>query len=149
MNDTRPPRHYPAEREALETRYALRVTARLSEYEDALSPDVAERLRVARESALARARTRGAVVKEQVALATSNGSGTLHLRGAPDEGWWWWSMLPVLVLLAGLLLVQEWHTRSRVAAATEVDMQLLTDDLPPGAYRDPGFSEFLKTTPRD
>ncbi len=147
MNDTHAPRHYPAEREALETRYALRVTARLSEHEDSLSHDVVERLRVAREGALARARS--AVAQEPVAEVVGNGGATLHMGGAPDEGRWWWAILPLLFLLAGLLLVQEWHTRSRVAVAAEVDVLLLTDDLPPSAFRDPGFSEFLRASPRD
>ena len=29
--------------------------------------------------------------------------------------------------------------------AAEVDAALLTDDLPPAAYTDPGFAQFLKT----
>lgn len=149
MNDIRTARHYTAERQALEARYALRVTARLSEHEESLPHDVAERLRAAREGALARARARRAVAEEPVAAALGNGGTTLRQQGEPDEGRWWWSILPLLFLLAGLLLVQEWHTRNRVAAAAEVDMQLLTDDLPPSAFRDPGFSEFLRASPRD
>jgi hypothetical protein len=32
-----------------------------------------------------------------------------------------------------------------LVAAAEVDTALLADTLPPEAYRDPGFVEFLKT----
>jgi hypothetical protein len=32
-------------------------------------------------------------------------------------------------------------------AAAEIDAQLLSDTLPPAAYSDPGFAEFLKNNP--
>jgi hypothetical protein len=32
----------------------------------------------------------------------------------------------------------------QIQAAAEVDAVLLADDLPPEAYADPGFGEFLK-----
>ena len=38
------------------------------------------------------------------------------------------------------------HDRRRqVVAAAEIDAALLTDDLPPDAYSDPGFAEFLRS----
>jgi len=35
----------------------------------------------------------------------------------------------------------------QVHAAAEVDSQLLADALPPSAYTDPGFAEYLRSTP--
>jgi len=34
----------------------------------------------------------------------------------------------------------------RTDELAEVDSALLTDDLPPAAYTDPGFAQFLKTS---
>ena len=49
-------RAYRPDLDALQARFALRVTAGLSEQSDALPHDIGERLRVAREQAVARAR---------------------------------------------------------------------------------------------
>ncbi|MBC7727039.1 MAG: DUF3619 family protein, partial [Microbacteriaceae bacterium] len=38
--------------------------------------------------------------------------------------------------------VQNDHRASEVA---EVDAAILTDDLPPSAYADPGFAQFLRS----
>jgi Protein of unknown function (DUF3619) len=35
-----------------------------------------------------------------------------------------------------------------VLAAAEIDAQLLSDSLPPTAYSDPGFAEYLRSTPQ-
>jgi hypothetical protein len=55
--------------------------------------------------------------------------------------------LPLLVLALGLYLIQQEHGRSQVSAAADVDAILLADDLPPDAYSDAGFLEFLKLPP--
>jgi hypothetical protein len=49
------------------------------------------------------------------------------------------------VLLAGLVLIERHYTRSQIDVAAEIDAAILADDLPPEAYRDRGFVEFLKT----
>ena len=54
-------------------------------------------------------------------------------------------MLPALALVAGLVLIQRWQDNAQVSVAAEVDAALLSDDLPPNAYSDAGFAEFLKT----
>jgi hypothetical protein len=56
-------------------------------------------------------------------------------------------VLPLIVLVAGLLLIQERMAFEQVEAAAEIDAVLLADDLPPEAYTDPGFGEFLKSSP--
>ena len=48
-------------------------------------------------------------------------------------------MLPLAALVGGLVLIQDWQTRSQISVAAEVDAALLGDDLPINAYRDPGF----------
>jgi hypothetical protein len=124
----------PRDLDALQARFAHRVTARLSEQAEAVSPDISERLRFARESALARART------QREAAATP----AARRRVSP-----WWlrvaSFAPLVMLVLGLGIIGELHDRSEIAAAAEIDVALLADDLPPDAYRDAGFVEFLRT----
>lgn len=52
-------------------------------------------------------------------------------------------VLPVLALVAGLWGIQRYQRLEHVEATTAVDLQLLTDDLPPDAYADPGFEAYL------
>jgi hypothetical protein len=131
----------PTAPDALQARFALRVTTRLNEGSQALAPDIGERLRFAREQALARARATGA--------ATQRGrSGTSGKSGKSGAAWWWKlaATLPVIALVAGLILIQDSQTDTQIATAAAVDAALLSDDLPPNAYRDAGFAEFLKVS---
>jgi hypothetical protein len=75
------------------------------------------------------------------------GSGAAVLGGG---GWWLklGSALPILALAAGLFLIQHLHTQAQIEAAAQIDVELLADDLPPEAYNDAGFVEFLKN-PQD
>jgi hypothetical protein len=86
-------------------------------------------------------------------VAASRAGATLTWPGAPsDGGSGWWlklgALLPLVALVAGLMLIQDWHGSNQVSAAAEIDASLLSDDLPPSAYSDPGFVEFLKS-PQD
>ena len=54
-------------------------------------------------------------------------------------------MLQVLALAGGFFLIGHLHSQAQISAAAEIDAALLSDDLPPEAYNDPGFVEFLKT----
>jgi hypothetical protein len=56
-------------------------------------------------------------------------------------------LLPLVVLVAGLFAIDNRTTREQVVAAAEIDSQLLADQLPPAAYSDPGFAEFLRSSP--
>lgn len=140
---------HPAEIEALEARLGLRIAARLSEVD--VPADVSERLRFARTQALARRRTAAAETHLSMSVGGTAvlGHGGRTNRGGPS----WWaatlgSLLPLLALLAGLALIEDWHAERQIRLAAEIDATLLTDDLPPAAYADPGFLEFLKT-PRE
>ncbi len=132
-------------RDALEARIGLRLAARLSEGVDTMDADLSERLRFAREMALERARAvRAAESRPAVAVGAS---GAVVLGGG---GWWikLGSILPLLALAAGLFLIQYMHSEAQIETAAEIDAELLADDLPPAAYNDAGFVEFLKS-PRD
>lgn len=150
MKDTRSTPHSSASLDAMQARFALRVTARLSEQSDALPQDISERLRVAREQAVLRARA----ARAEPAAASGSvrlGSVLAWFDSDNDSNAWWiklGSVLPLVALVAGLLLILDWHGNNQISAAAEVDASLLADDLPPSAYSDDGFVEFLKS-PRD
>lgn len=170
------PRHplNAAQREALEARFALRVGAHLEAGSQRLPHDITERLRVARMQSVAMAKAAQAQATAPVQVSqtvlglqlsgASGGAGssgltgwtraiaraTGHGRRLDDAplGWGWKlaSALPVIALVAGLWGISTWYRHEQLQAATEVDMALLTDDLPPSAYSDPGFEEYLRST---
>jgi hypothetical protein len=129
--------------EALQARFAVRVASRLSEQSANLPRDLSERLRVAREQAVARARqVRLAQPAATSAHAAVQGSIVI---GEPPSAWLRLaSLLPLMLLALGLMLIQNIHDQAEIHAAAEVDAALLADDLPPEAYGDPGFVFFLK-----
>jgi len=141
-----PARTYgPADREAIESRFARNIAARLGERAENIAPEIGERLRFAREKAVAAGRLArgGADVQRQH-------DGTAIL-GFSRSIWWQRlaSILPIAALVGGLLLIDDWQTRSQISVAAEVDAALLGDDLPINAYRDPGFVEYLKAPPAE
>jgi hypothetical protein len=132
---------------AIEARLAARLAGGLAIRAQLVPHDVSERLRVAREQAVARARqVRSVAAAGGVVVAVSPG-GAATLGGfAP-----WWqraaSLVPLVVLVLGLMAIDHWAVREQVLAAAEIDAQLLSDNLPPDAYSDPGFAEFLRSDP--
>jgi hypothetical protein len=134
-------RYRAAAREAMEARFARSVAACLSVQSESVSADVGERLRFGREKALEAARrARGAT--ESVGVTASGAA----MAGFGVSRWWLRlaSVLPLVALVGGLVLIQNWQSRTQISVAAEIDEALLGDDLPLTAYRDPGFSEFLK-----
>ncbi len=130
---------------SLEARFGARVAAVLNEGSQDLPHDITERLRFARSQALEKA----AATRRQTAAAPV----VLGRGGAAALGWqpaWWHrvaSVLPLAVLVGGLYLVSEWSRFEQVRAAAEIDAELLSDSLPPEAYSDPAFGEYLRSGP--
>ena len=137
--------------ENAEARFALRVTARLSESAEALPGDITQRLRVARQQALQQAVLARAASKPSP--AATSWRWVAAAAGGPsgkDESSWWSrvaAVIPLILLVTGLLAIQELHTSRLISEAAEIDTALLADDLPPDAYQDVGFLEFLKRPP--
>lgn len=129
--------------DVLEARVARRITARLTERADNLPHDITERLRVARQQAVDRARQLRKL--SSVSAWQVQGSGSAVMSGPPS----WWlrlaSVVPLALLLMGLFVIQRTYLEQQISAAAEIDEAILTDDLPPQAYTDPGFAEFLKS----
>ena len=131
-------------REQAADTFGRRVAARLSASAAALPYEVTERLRASRMQAVARRKRVQPILAPQVVV-----SGGTAALGFDDEGLGLWhrigSVLPLLVLVAGLVLIYSTQGDQRATELAEVDAQLLTDDLPPAAYADPGFVQFLKS----
>ena len=149
MNPSTPATLPQRSAEAAQTRFALRLTAALSELQTkAPDADIDARLRFAQEQALAAARK---ARKPAAAAPSVSGAwgGAAVLGGGPSDNTPWWlrlgALAPLALLVAGLVLIEHQYTRSQIEAAVEVDAAILADDLPPEAYRDQGFVEFLKT----
>ncbi|MBD8049019.1 DUF3619 family protein [Limnohabitans radicicola] len=116
----------------------------LTRHSSDLPHDVSERLRFARQQAMA-------VRKPDMApalLGIRQSNGSLTLAGPPSEGLNLWnilgSALPLIALVAGLVTVSWINRENTVAELAAVDSALLVDELPPAAYTDPGFAQFLK-----
>ncbi len=136
-------RSHPVALEALQSRFGVRVAARLSEQSGHLPRDLSERLRVAREQAVARAR-QVRLAQPAAGSVYSAHQGSVAL-GEPPSAWLRLaSLLPLMLLALGLVLIQNLHDQAEIHAAAEVDAALLADDLPPEAYGDPGFVLFLR-----
>lgn len=124
-------------------RMAMRVCARLSDAADDLPYDISERLRAARVQALAKRKI--LALRTASSLSSSGGSASLTLGGDDLNVWERLAaMLPLLALVLGLIsinLIQDQNSSDEIA---EIDAALLTDDLPPSAYADQGFAQFLK-----
>ena len=101
--------------------------------------DIAERLRVARAQALANRRQ-----PARPATVVVDAGGNAAALGSV---WWmrFGTIAPLVALVVGLVGISVWQDDQRFKELAEVDAALLTDDLPPAAYTDPGFAQFLKT----
>ncbi len=121
--------------------FGRRVAARLDAAAADLPHHVAERLRASRVQAVARRRM--ASLQTAPALAAA---GPVQLGDSRPS---LWSRIaaaaPLVVLAAGLVFIHVAQNERRARELAEVDAALLTDDLPPSAYADPGFMQFLKT----
>ncbi|MDB5929357.1 MAG: putative transrane protein [Polaromonas sp.] len=131
---------------ALQDRFALKTVAYLSAGTTELPYDISERLRAARAQAVSQRK----VAKTQTAAAVISNGGSAALGWGADEGLSWWgrigSVLPLVALVVGLLAINSFQNDNRAQELAEVDAALLTDELPPAAFADPGFVQFLKIT---
>ncbi len=119
------------------------IAARLSEGAETLPHDISERLKVARAQAIAKRRK----VSIQVASEISVSGGEMAVNmGGREDGLWnrIASFIPLLALIAGLISIAVMQDEMRAREVAEVDAELLTDELPPSAYVDPGFAQYLR-----
>lgn len=119
-----------------EERYAYRVRRLLNHGLKDISPAASRRLAAARHLALSKQKR---TERQLVSVGFGNsafktGSHILHLK----------QTLSVIALLLGMWLSFYWHSSEYVTELEQVDAALLADDLPPEAFLDTNFIEWLK-----
>ena len=128
-------------------RFGRQIAARLSASTVDMPHDISERLRASRVRALASRKPQTFVV----ALPVSVAGGQAALSAGDNSPGWWnriASALPLIALVAGLIAIHTVQNERRASEVAEVDAALLIDDLPPSAYADPGFLQFLRSGER-
>lgn len=125
--------------------FGRRLAACLDASAEDLPHDISERLRVARRQALSQYRSAQQASATPMVLA----GASAVLGGGGDEERGVWSrvvaLIPLLALIAGLVALQVLGSDQFTEELAEIDAAILTDDLPPDAYADPGFAQFLKS----
>jgi len=134
--------------DALQDRFGLKTASYLSAGAADLPYDISERLRAARAQAVSMRK----IAKTETASSMVNTGGSAALMWGAGEGLSWWArigaVLPLIALVVGLLAINSIQNDNRAQELAEVDLALLTDELPPAAFSDPGFLQFLKATPQ-
>ncbi len=143
--------HSGVSMDALQHRLGTRMGECLTERSEQLPHDVCERLRFSREAALKHAhelRRAQARPLHGMGLNWAGIGQVAALSGGPERSPWWLkfaSLVPLVGLVLGLVLIQQGQLYEQILAVADVDTALLADNLPPAAYSDPGFSEYLST----
>lgn len=123
-------------------RLGMRLARQLDRQASTLPHEVRERLRVARAQALAAQKQPWPARQLQM-----QANGTLALTGAGPQRprlWQWLAaLLPLVLLLSAADLLVSQQRDERISDIASIDTQLLSDDIPPAAYADPGFMQFL------
>lgn len=145
-----PPSNFRAEPTQAVDAFAARVVARLNDGLDEVHPDISERLRFAREQALAKRRAAlgqtvpvQALVKETSVVLAGAGRGAGGW-GENRAAMWFLSLAFLFVFWMALVEIQHVTSTDAIQEIAEVDTALLLDSLPPSAYSDPGFVQYLK-----
>lgn len=139
--------NHPDHNLSVQDRMGLTLASRLTEASDALPHDISERLRVARQQALSRHKMAQATVTS-TAITGNGSSATLAWGGGSEHESLWHrvaAFVPLLALVAGIMAVYMLEADNRAQELADIDAALLTDDLPPAAYTDSGFAQFLKS----
>lgn len=119
------------------------AAALLRQGSQSLPAGIKDRLYAARLKALSVKKPEKVRVQQHI-LASSSGNWSSGSRSFWDNVGW---VAPLVVLVFGLIGIAQWQQDSRINDIAELDVALLTDDVPPDAYADSGFMGFLKNGP--
>lgn len=122
----------------------LQMARQLDAWMPELPHDISERLRVARQRALEVQKP--AIARAAVVNMQSQGTLTLSPGDSDRPGLWsvLGSLIPLVVLVAGFSTLMVHEESQRIAEIAHIDAELLADDVPPSAYADPGFVQYLQ-----
>ena len=132
--------------EILQDRFGFKTASYLAAGSAQLPYDISERLRAARVQAVSKRK----IVKVLTVGSVLGTVNNVALAGGFEEKLGWWgrigSVMPLVALVVGLLAINVVQSDNRARELAEVDSALLTDELPPAAFADPGFVQFLKAS---
>ncbi|MEY3866059.1 DUF3619 family protein [Polynucleobacter sp. AP-Ainpum-60-G11] len=123
--------------------FGLTAAALLREGSQSLPAGIKDRLYAARLKAISVKKPEKVRIQQHV-LANITGNWSSGSRPFWDKVGW---IAPLIVLVFGLIGIAQWQQDSRINDIAELDVALLTDDVPPDAYADSGFMGFLKNGP--
>jgi len=126
--------------------FASRIRQALDESAERLPYRVTQRLERARLAAIARAQpeavaaTAGAGVSAAVAVGGDDRPSALVRLLS--------TVVPILLVLAGLYGIAEWDDAQRAAENADIDAELMLsdDEVPIAAYADKGFGVYIKNS---
>jgi len=119
--------------------------AQVLEKNSELPYDISERLRAARTRALSVRRVSQTQLQTAQEIQSQNGLALLKFPAQFHSFLQTFgSILPLLGLIVGLVFIHDFHNNQTALELAEVDSALLTDDLPPSAYTDASFLDYLK-----
>lgn len=118
----------------------MSIARALRDQAEQLDPAVEARLRSARALAVQAAQeARAPELALQTAIAGAGVGASKPIRW----GGRWGSLLPAAVLALGLVALAHSQWLQQTLGLAERDASVLRDSLPPNAYGDPGFNEYL------
>ena len=123
--------------------FGLSAAALLRQGSQSLPAGIKDRLYAVRLKAISVKKPEKVRIQQHV-LASSTGNWSSGSRSFWDNVGW---VAPLIVLVFGLIGIAQWQQDSRINDIAELDVALLTDDVPPDAYADSGFMGFLKNGP--
>ncbi len=126
-----------------ELNFAYKVRHALNEGLEKMPESVTERLEHARHIAVKRKKSDSpmrAIVRQNV---VAGNVGAFF----QDQYSWLKRMglaLPALVLVFGLMGIYQHEEQHQIRATADIDVAVLSDELPPSAYADAGFKAYLE-----
>jgi len=143
--------------------FARKVTVHLGMSAEQLPYIVKERLRASRVQALllrkrSSAPLRNVQTETDASIVGIYSDGTLALGGHTDgsdaDTTPLWirrllTALPLIALIGALAFISAEQDNRATVEVADVDAALLTSELPPTAYTDPGFEQYLQSTVSD
>lgn len=130
-----------------EKQFSVEIRRALDESAERLPYRVTERLAKAREAALAQVPAHSSVVGLSGTLATEAIAGRRTVGFASGgTGWWRFAgmIVPAAILVGGLVAFTVWDVSATANELSELDAEVLSDDVPLDALSDRGFGVFLK-----
>lgn len=132
-----------------EQRFAGQIRLALEESSEHLPYRVSYRLQSARLAALSRMAEPQELPAQVFAMPSPSGAATIALAGGPPRVPARWGrltmgLLSALVVAGGLYAISEWTEIDRADEAADIDLAVLTDEVPISAYADRGFGVFIE-----